>query len=55
MEDDELQANWEDANYSSGEEETVYRVEQERRWPGVQARSKTAHLRRVGTERDKDR
>ena len=30
-------------------------MKQETRWPGVQARSKTAHLKRVGTERDKDR
>ena len=37
VEDDELQTNWEEAYYSSGEDETVYRVEEEKRWPGVQA------------------
>ena len=31
------------------------RMEEERRWPGIQAGSKTAHLRMVGTEGDKDR
>jgi hypothetical protein len=55
VEDDELQTNWEEANYSSGDDETVCRVEEEKRWPGVQASSKTTHLRRVGTEKNRER
>ena len=54
--DDELPADWEDANYSSGDEDVVCRVEEEdRKWPGVTASSKTAHIRMVGRERNKAR
>ena len=54
--DDDLPSDWEEANYSSGDEDVVCRVEEEdRKWPGVQASSKTAHIRMVGRERNKAR
>ena len=49
--DDELPADWEEANYSSGDEDVVCRVE-DRKWLGVQASSKTAHIRMVARERN---
>ena len=56
VEDYKLPADWEEANYSSGEEDTVARVEEvAKKWPVVKSTSKTANLRRVGVEENRVR
>ena len=47
MEDSDLPANYNEANYSTDEEEvTISRVEESRTWPGVKHNIKTVHILR---------